>query len=243
MNLTRSLLAAALATVALAPHAVAQSKSPLTAVLAEMDTASARFKNAEASFQWDYYEKIVHDTSTDKGSIFFERTGNATAIGAVLAGPDGKPKQVISFANNILENYTPGNSQMQVFNAGSGGSAYQGFLTLGFGGSGKDLMKSWTVTDGGADTLNIEGQKVPCEKLNLQPPAGSTMAKNFKNVVMWVDTTRGIGVREIFYTNGGDYRTATYSNIHLNVKIDKSKYGIGPNNKVKTAKGTQVFNH
>jgi outer membrane lipoprotein-sorting protein len=242
MTFSRTLFATVFAAVSLAPSLHAQAKSPLTTVLAEMDTASARFKSAEASFQWDYYEKIVHDTSTDKGIIFFEREGASTAIGAALSGPDGKPKQVISFSGNLLENYTPGNNQMQVFNAGSSGSAYQGFLTLGFGGSGADLIKSWTVTDGGPETLTIDGQKVPCEKLNLVPKEPA-MSKNFKNVVMWVDTTRGIGVREIFYTNGGDYRTATYSNIRLNVKVDKSKYGIGPNNKVKTAKGTQVFNH
>lgn len=244
MTSTRTSLISALLFTALAPAvASAQTKSPqLAAVLGQMDSASAKFKTAEANFQWDYYEKIVHDTSTDKGSIFFERTGSSTAIGAVLTGPDGKPKQVIAFSDNTLENYTPGNSQLQVFNAGSSGSTYLGFLALGFGGSGTDLVKSWTVTDGGPETLTIEGQKTPCEKLNLIPKEPG-MAKNFKNVVMWVDTTRGIGVREIFYTNAGDYRTATYSNIRLNGKIDKAKYGIGTNNKVKTAKGTQVFNH
>jgi outer membrane lipoprotein-sorting protein len=238
------LLAVASAAMLLAT-ASAQTTPQLKAVLAQMDAASAKFKSAEASYQKDLYEKIVHDTTTDKGIIFFERSGNSTVIGTVLSGPDGKPKQVVSFADNLLESYTPGNNQMQVFNAGTSGSAYQGFITLGFGGSGADLLKSWTVTDAGPETLTIEGQTFPCEKLNLIPKDPG-MAKNFKRVEMWVDTAeplRGIGVREIFYTANGDYQTATYSNIRLNVKIDKSKYGIGANNKVKTAKGAQVFNH
>jgi outer membrane lipoprotein-sorting protein len=236
---------AAMASAQTGTQTGAQTTPQLKAVLAQMDAASAKFKSAEASYQKDLYEKIVHDTTTDKGIIFFERSGNATVIGTVLSGPDGKPKQIVSFADNILQSYTPGNNQMQVFNAGTGGSAYQGFLTLGFGGSGADLVKSWTVADAGPETLTIDGQKFPCEKLNLVPKDPG-MAKNFKRVEMWVDTAeplRGIGVREIFYTSNGDYQTATYSNIRLNVKIDKNKYGIGANNKVKTAKGTQVFNH
>jgi outer membrane lipoprotein-sorting protein len=214
----------------------------LQAALAKMDAASKTFKSAQADFQWDNYERVVHDTTTDKGQIFFEREGATTDVGAVLNGPDGKPKQVIAYAGDVLESYTPGTSQMQVFHAGANSSDYQGFLTLGMGGSGSDLQQKWTVTDGGAETLTIAGTKIATEKLNLVPKDPG-MAKSFKNVVMWVDTSRGIGVKQIFYTASGDYRTTTYSNIRLNGHIDKGKYGIGGDNKVKTAKGTQVFNH
>lgn len=220
---------------------VAQAQG-LQTTLAKMNAASQTFKGAQADFQWDYYERVVHDTTTDKGEIFFERAGAQMNVGAVLNGPDGKPKQVISYAGGVLESYTPGNSQMQVFHAGANGSDYQGFLTLGFGGSGTDLEKKWNVTDNGPETLTIDGQQVPTEKLTLVPKDPG-MAKNFKNVVMWVDNARGIGVKQVFYTNGGDYRTATYSHIRLGGRIDKGHYGIGGDDKVKTAKGTQVFQH
>jgi outer membrane lipoprotein-sorting protein len=214
------------------------------AVLAKMDAASKTFRNAQADFQWDYFQKIVHDTTTDKGSIYFERNGATTIVGAMLAGgPGGKAKQVIAYTGADLQVFTPAENQLQVFHSGGSQSDYQGFLTLGFGGSGADLQAKWTITDNGPETLNIAGASVATEKLNLVPKDPG-MAKSFKNVEMWVDTNRGIGVKEIFYTaTGGNYRTATYSNIRLGAKIDKGHYGIGADNKVKTDKSTQVFNH
>lgn len=223
-------------------HAQGNS-AQLNAVLAKMDAASKTFKSAQADFQWDFYQKIVHDTTTDTGSIYFERDGGTTDVGVVLKGPDGKPKQVIAYAGSELQVYTPGENQLQVFQAGGGQTEYQGFLTLGFGGSGSDLQKDWAVTDMGAETLTLAGAQVPCEKLNLVPKDPG-MAKSFKNVWMWVDKAQGIGVKQIFYTaTGGNYRTATYSHIRLNGKIDKGRYGITEKNKVKTDKGTQVFKH
>ncbi len=223
--------------------ACAQGSPQLTAVLAKMDAASKTFRNAQADFQWDYYQKIVHDTTTDKGSIYFERSGGTTDVGVTMAGgPGGKPKQVIAYTGSELQVYTPGENQLQVFHGGSQ-SDYQGFLTLGFGGSGADLQAKWTITDVGPETVTINGTGVATEKLNLVPKDAG-MAKSFKNVEMWVDTSRGVGVKEIFYTaTGGNYRTATYSNIRLGAKIDKGKYGIGADNKVKTDKATQVFQH
>jgi hypothetical protein len=59
-----------------------------------------------------------------------------------------------------------------------------------------------------------------------------------------VDTAQGIGVKQVFYTaTGGNYRTTIYSHIHLNGKVDRSRFGIGGDNKIKTERGTQVFNH
>ncbi len=215
----------------------------LNALLAKMDAASKTFKSAQAEFQWEYYQKIVHDSTTDMGSIYFERDGGTTDVGVALRGPDGKPKQVIAYSGSELQVYAPGDDQLQVFQAGGGQSEYQGFLTLGFGGSGSDLQRDWTITDMGPETLTIAGAQVAAEKLNLVPKDPG-MAKSFKNVWMWVDKAQGIGVKQIFYTaTGGNYRTATYSHIRLNSKIDKGSYGITDKNKVKTDRKTQVFKH
>ena len=101
MKHLRTLFVAAL-TLTAAGNVYSQAPSPqLSYVLKQLDTASAKFQRATADFQWDYYERVVHDTSTQKGSIYFEREKGSTAMGAVLvdpnAGPKSKPIKVIQY--------------------------------------------------------------------------------------------------------------------------------------------------
>jgi outer membrane lipoprotein-sorting protein len=98
---------------------------------------------------------------------------------------------------------------------------YQTFLTLGFGGSGKELANAWTITDQGPET--IAGTRT--EKLDL---VGKTddIKNLFTHVTIWVDPTRSISLRQIFYTSNGDNRTADYTNIKLNAHVDTKPYDI-----------------
>src|ERR1700741_816133 len=51
------------------------SAASLDAVLTQMDTAAAQFRNAEADFKADNFEKVVNETDTQTGKIYFRRTG------------------------------------------------------------------------------------------------------------------------------------------------------------------------
>lgn len=56
----------------------------LDQALRQMDTASARFKSAEADFQWDFYELVVKETTTQHGNIFFKKNGAKLEMGAKI---------------------------------------------------------------------------------------------------------------------------------------------------------------
>jgi outer membrane lipoprotein-sorting protein len=227
--------------LAVATPLFAQAPSPqLDAVLRQMDTASKAFKNAQADFQWDYYEKIVHDTTTQKGSIYFQREANSTNMAAVIVNPDphAKPKlvKVIQYQGGILQMFDPGVDQITVLHEGANQAEIEGFLTLGFGGSGVDLARAWAIADLGPETLTDNGQPVKVEKLDLVGKDPDSR-KNFSHVTIWVDPVRGLSVKQIFYTASGNYRTATYSHIRLNGSLDKGKFEI------KKDKNTTVVNH
>jgi hypothetical protein len=221
--------------------AVAQENSPqLTHVLKQMDTASAAFQRATADFRWEYYEKIVHDTTTDNGSIYFERQGNSTAMGAVVLAPGGGDKQkyakVLEYKNGSLQIFDTGVDQVTVVAAGANQAQYEGFLTLGFGGSGTELSRTWKIQDMGPETLTDDGKPVVTEKLDLTPrdANGNNM---FTHVTVWVDVTRAVSLKQIFYTASGNYRTATYSHIVVNGNVHKDHFAI------KKDKNTTVVNH
>jgi outer membrane lipoprotein-sorting protein len=227
MNLRQLSLAAALTLAPLAAPMQASAQSQLNSVLSQMDAASARFKNAQANVRYDNYTRVVNDHDIETGSIYIERTGTAEQMGAVFynVGPDNKPAstpaRIVSFDGPTLRIFTVGTNQVDLFKAGANQAKYDSFLTLGFGGSGKDLQRIWDITDQGPDT--IDGVKT--EKLDLvSKDAG---VKNmFTHITIWIDPTRGVSLKQIFYAPNGDNRTATYSNIRLNGSVNRKPYEI-----------------
>ncbi len=56
------------------PRLQAQPKpGHLDGVLRQMDEASTKFVSAEANFRWDLYERVVKETTTQTGTIYFKR--------------------------------------------------------------------------------------------------------------------------------------------------------------------------
>jgi outer membrane lipoprotein-sorting protein len=222
MKLPLSLLTLALA-------ATAHAQTPLDAVLKQMDAASKTFHSAQASVTYDNYTRVVRAHDIETGTIFVERSSDSSGVtfGALFfdLGPDGKPakspSKIISFDGNLLQVDSTGTNTVDVFKAGNNQAKYEGFLTLGFGGSGQALANAWTITDQGPET--IDGIKT--EKLDLvakDPSVKST----FTHVTIWIDPARDVSLKQIFVAPNNDNRTATYTNIRLNAKIDKHPFTI-----------------
>jgi len=207
----------------------AETRTQLDILLAQLDAASAKFKNATASFEWQNYERVVRDTTIQTGTIYFERSGTSTQMGAAVsdAGVKAKPK-IIEYKGGVLRMFDPGVNQITLVKAGSNQAQYEGFLTLGFGGSGKDLAAVWNITDQGAEMFSDGGKQVKTEKLDLvakDPAARNT----FTHVTIWVDPARGVSLKQVFYAPSGDTRTSLFSNIKLNGSVDHGPYKIPAN--------------
>ena len=223
MKLRHLSLAAALTLTPLA----APAQSQLNSVLSQMDAASAHFKSAQADVKYDNYTRVVNDHDIETGSIYIERSGSTEHMGAVFynTDPSGKPAstpaRIINFDGATLRIFTVGTNQVDLFKAGANQARYDSFLTLGFGGSGKDLQRAWNITDQGPDTVD----RVKTEKLDLisKDPSVKNM---FTHITIWIDPTRGVSLKQVFYAPNGDNRTANYTNIHLNGSINRKPYEI-----------------
>jgi len=191
----------------------------LDGVLRQMDAASLKFQSAEANFRWDTYEVAVKDTTTQSGTIYFRKQSGAT----VIASPAVK---VLEFKNGVLRLYDPGTDHLTTIDATKNKAQLESFLTVGFGGSGKDLVKSWTVSDLGDET--VDG--VQTAKLDLVPK-DPAVRNNCTHMTIWVDPVRGIELKQSLYMPSGDYRTAVYTSIKYNQKIDEKPYQIKTNSK------------
>lgn len=211
--------------VAFAPLAVlAQSGGDLKTVLAQMDTASHNFKSAQADFEWDQYQLVIQDKDVQKGAISFQRKGTDTQMAARINQFNAKPddKQLV-YKEGQLEFYQPKIKQITIFSAGANRSQYESFLTLGFGGSGRDLEKNWVVTYQGSDT--VDGVKTA--KLDLVPREAN-VKQTFSHVTIWVDPSRAISLKQQFFEPSGDYRLATYGNIRYNASVAADVFTIKP---------------
>lgn len=234
----KTLLCAALLASAL-PRAQAQAAAPqLPAILAQMDASSAKFKSATATFNWTFVEKVASmtDTTRQHGSMFIERSGNAgISFGAQVFDDEGgataTPSKIIDFSSGTARVYTPAEKQEDLFKAGNNQSSFESFLSLGFGGSGRDLARSWQITDGGPEV--VAGVKTEKLVLVSKDPG---VRNTFKQVTLWIDPTRDVSLKQLFELPSGDQRTAIYSDIRLNSKVNKKPFEI-------PSKGVTVVPH
>jgi outer membrane lipoprotein-sorting protein len=202
----------------------------LDKIIAELNAASAKFKSAQADFSWDQFQAVVQQDDIQTGTIYFKRRKDETVVAAQIKQVDGKdePKFVVYDAGQI-QFYQPMTKQMTILRAGASRGQTESFLTLGFGGSGADLQANWDVTLMGKETLD----GVAVAKLDLKPKA-QNVQNLFTHVTVWVDPTRGVSLKQIFYEPSGDRRTTTYSNIKYNQPISEDVFHI------KTAPGTTI---
>jgi outer membrane lipoprotein-sorting protein len=207
--------------------ALATTHGDLETVLRQMDDASAKFHTAEASFTWTQYNKVIDDIAeTQQGKIYFRRAGEETQMSADIVQPSAK---LVIFSDGKIQIYQPRIDQVDIYNAGAHREEFDSLLVLGFGGSGRDMMKSFDIKYQG--TENVDG--VATAKLDLTPRADK-VRQQLPHILLWIDPQRGLSMQQKLFQANGDYRLAKYSDIQLNQKISDDKFKLKTTGKTKT---------
>jgi len=220
-----------------APQAKPADPANLDAVLKKMDVAAANFRNAQADFEWDSYEKVIGEVDEiQTGTIYFRRAGNDIEMMAdvKMAGSDlthqkPEPKNVL-YSNGKISMYQPKPNQLTVYDLGKNRVDLESYVVLGFGGSGQDLVKAFDVTYVGPETVN----GIATAKLQLIPK--SEKVRNTYNLIsLWIDLDRGVSVQQQFFAPQGDYRLTKYNDIQVNQKkISDEVFKLKTNSKTQT---------
>jgi outer membrane lipoprotein-sorting protein len=208
-----------------------QPATSLEAVLKQMDAAAAQFRNAEADFKADNYEKVVNETDTQTGKIYFRRTSKGEMqMASQIQSPDEKE---VVYADGKIRVYQPKIAQVNEYDAGKNRSEIESFLVLGFGGGGRELQQQFEVQLAGDEDVN----GVKTAKLELSPK--DPKVKNmFDRIVIWIDPVRAISLKQQFFEPSGNYRLTYYSNIRLNTKISDDVFKLHTTGHTKTVKGS-----
>lgn len=225
------LFAGILAVVCLPAHR-AFAAGNLTATLARLDAAAARFHSTTADFQFESVQTDpVPDTEVQKGVVYYRRDGSAFQMGVHIATDNGQPapKTIVCCQGGAVRLYDERLNQVTVLNKLS---HYESWFMLGFGASGKDLAEKWNIADDGPEA--IDGVKTEKLELIAKDPA---VRRNVAKVILWMDLDRGISLKQRFDEDSSHYRVCTYTNIKMNRPQPKDAYTY------KTNKQTTTVNH
>jgi outer membrane lipoprotein-sorting protein len=217
--------------MAAAPLLHAQGPAGLETVLNKMDATAAGFKSADADFVWDNFEKVVRETTTQKGHMYFRRGGKQIEMAADITGDTPGDAKNVLYTGDTVRVYQPNIDQVTQYSTGKDKGTFESFLIIGFGGRGHDLLKSFNVKSLGQETVG----GVSAAKLELVPKTEKARSI-FERILLWIDPARGISVQQQFFEQSGNYRLAKYINIRMNEKISDDVF------KLKTTSRTKVVN-
>ena len=187
-------------------------------VLTQMDAAAKNFRTTEANVVWDQYQKVVNDTDTQKGKIYFRREGSEMQVAVDFAEPDRK---YVVYSGGKVQVYQPKIDQVNEYIAGKNRADIESFLVLGFGGSGHEMLKSYEVNYLGAETVLGSATS----KLELVPKSAH-LRNNIARIVLWIDSAKGISIQQQMFEPGGDYRLAKYTEIQVNQKLPDNVFKL-----------------
>jgi len=190
----------------------------LDRVLSEMDSAAKTFRSAEATFSTDHYTKVVDETETQKGKMYFQRRGKDVEMAADIAEPD---KQYAIYSNGKAQVYNPKIDQVNEYKAEKNRAQVEAFLLLGFGGGGHDLLASYDAKYIGSESVG----GMNASKLELLPKS-QQMRNNIARILMWIDPARGVSVQLQLFFPEGDYRLTKYSDIRINQKLPENAFKL-----------------
>jgi outer membrane lipoprotein-sorting protein len=197
-------------------------------VLRRLDAAAVRFHSTSADFEFDSVTTDpIPDKEVQKGKVYYERNGKSFQMAAHIETENGKPDpKVYGIFAGVVKLYEKLPNQVTTF---SKLGQFESWFMLGFGASGKDLEEKWQIAYLGPETLD----GIKTEKLEMVPK-DSAIRKNLPKVTVWMDTERGVSLKQVFDEGPGQYRVCVYFNIKVNDPLPKNAFTLETDKKTQS---------
>ena len=202
------------------PSQVQDEKVQRERVLRQLDESAKNFHSVAADSEFDTNQTDpVPDKDVQKGTVYYQREGKKLQMAAHINEHNGQP------VNNM---YILSGGFARLYEGATGKvttsdkfSQYESYFTVGFGASGKDLEDKWDIKYAGSEVL--DGVKTEKLELVAKDPA---VRKTFQKVTVWMDTQRGVSLKQVMQEPGGDFRVAVYYKIKLNQPLPKTAFTL-----------------
>ncbi len=183
------------------------SAESVSAILARMDQAAPSFQAMSANVQMVEYTAVLSDKNVENGTLRMQRLKGGD-VRAIINFPGSRE---IAFLGKKLTIYYPKLNEYQEVNLGKNSNVLNQYMLLGFGSSGQELAKSYSITAEGPE--NVAGRETT--KLQLIPKDPKVLERLVK-VEMWIPNDAAYPVQQRFDEPSGNYRLTTYSNMSVN---------------------------
>jgi outer membrane lipoprotein-sorting protein len=187
-------------------------------VLARMDREAANFRQLTARLKRVTYTAVLNDTSEESGAIWLKRSGARIEMRGEIFGDDARS---FGFRESEGQMFYPKLKTVQIYDLGKARSLVDQFLLLGFGSSGKDIQKNYTVTVAGEEVVG--GQKTA--RLELLPKS-KQMQEQITRVELWIPLDAGHPVQQKFLKPANNYDLVVYSDIKVNPGLPDSDFRL-----------------
>lgn len=195
------------------------AETDLKSVLAQMDASGRRFKSAEAEVELVQYTKLVDETSTQTGKVFFRRRGE-DGMDVALRILTPHPKQVV-ITGDTLSYYDPKTGQKTERKIGDNKADVETMMNLGFGGRGEELVKDFDVKLLGWESVD----NVKTAKLELEPKS-DRLKRFFSKIILWIDPALDVPLKQQRFESSGDYQLTHYSRIKVPGKMSDDVFRL-----------------
>jgi outer membrane lipoprotein-sorting protein len=191
------------------PMALSLAAQDLKSVLAKLDAAAPNFHSTSADFEFDSYQTDpVPDKEVQKGTVYYARHGSTFEMAAHIAEENGKPvPKIYTFSKGVFRLFEKLTNQVTTYK----NDKLASYVILGFGASGKELSDKWNITYDGQETLD----GVMTDKLELVAKDPAAL-KIVQKVTVWMDTARGISLKQVLDQGQGQSRVSVYFNVKYN---------------------------
>jgi outer membrane lipoprotein-sorting protein len=190
----------------------AAPEAGLQDLLSRMDQAASKFQAMSANVHYLVHTAVIDDNSEEAGAVRMKkvRAGEVQGIIDFTSDPD---RRTVAFEQRKLQVFYPKMNTVQIYDLGKHGEQLDQFLMIGFGISGTELAKSFSMRLLGTETIKDS----LALKIELVPK-DEEARKILKRAELWIaqPPRQPYPLQEKLYEPSGNYRLVMYSDLNIN---------------------------
>jgi outer membrane lipoprotein-sorting protein len=209
------------------------AKDSLDDLKSRMDASADKFQAMTAQVTYTTHTEVLGSDDKETGSVLMKKVKAGDVQGRIdFETPD---KKLIFMSNRRVRIVLPKIKTVQVYDLGKQGEKLDQFIMIGFGTSGTQLARDYTMKVLGNETLK-GAQNVAVIRLELVPKTDDVKQYVTKLELLIPQVGDTYPIQEKISMPEGNYRLVDYTNIRPNpaIKADALEYKLPPGYKEET---------
>jgi outer membrane lipoprotein-sorting protein len=182
-------------------------------LLQRLDSAANRFQSMSATVTYLTHTDVIDENTTETGTVVMKKVAPGELQGLInFTAPN---QRSVTFEKRNVRIYYPKINTLQVYDLEEHGEQLDKFLMVGFGISGSELARDYSMTVLGTEAIK-EIPGVQAIHLELIPKTGEAR-QYVKKRELWIpEHGNPYPLRDKITEPSGDSQTWTYSDLKIN---------------------------